>query len=152
MSSLIHKLKTTYPDLIFIEAEHFSWSPSEKKIFYDPKKAHASHLLLHELSHALLDHHEYRRDVELIAMETAAWEKAKTYADTYNVRFDENVIQDHLDTYRDWLHARSSCPNCSANGYQVEAALYTCPACSHRWKVNEARLCGLKRYSLSPTK
>lgn len=148
MSSLIHKLKIDYPDIAFVEAEQFSWSPSERTVFYDRGQANATHLLLHELSHALLDHREYKRDIELVAMETAAWENARSYADDYNVRFKETVIQDHLDTYRDWLHARSTCPHCSANGYQTEASQYQCLACSHTWRVNEARLCGLKRYSL----
>jgi len=149
MSSLIHKLKTTYPDIHFIEAEQFSWSPTTKTISYNRGVAHAPLLLLHELSHASLDHREYRRDIELVAMETAAWEQAKLHAEENNVRMLENVVQDHLDTYREWLHARSTCPNCSANGYQVEAFLYQCPACSHNWKVNEARICALRRYSLT---
>lgn len=149
MSSLIHKLKTTYPEIAFVRAEQFSWSPSDRTVFYVMGQTYSTHLLLHELAHALLEHREYRRDIELIAMETAAWEKAKTYADEYNVRFKEDVIQDHLDTYRDWLHARSTCPNCSANGYQIEKFHYECPACSHQWKVNEARLCALRRYSLT---
>lgn len=151
MSSLIHKLKTAYPDISFIEAEQFSWSPTTRTVFYSRDVPNAPHLLLHELSHALLDHNTYRRDVELIAMETAAWEKAKEYATTYNVRFNETVIQDHLDTYRDWLHARSTCPECSANGYQTEAFHYECPACLHKWKVNEARLCALRRYGATST-
>lgn len=147
MSSLIHKLKTTYTDISFVEAEQFSWSPSNKTVFYTTSTPNASHLLLHELSHALLGHHDYRRDIELVAMETAAWEKAKEYAETFKVRLSENAIQDHLDTYRDWLHARSSCPECSANGYQTEAFHYECPACLHKWRVNEARLCALRRYN-----
>lgn len=152
MSSLIHKLRTTFPDISFIEAEQFSWSPTTHTISYNRKLPHASLLLLHELSHASLGHADYRRDIELIAMETAAWQKAKEHAETYSVRVQENVIQDHLDTYRDWLHARSSCPNCSANGYQIERFLYECPACTHTWKVNEARLCALRRYSATPTR
>ncbi len=147
MSSLIHKLKTTHTDLTFVEAEQFSWSPTTKTISYNRELPHATLLLLHELSHASLEHREYRRDIELIAMETAAWEKAKQHAEEYNIRMQDTVIQDHLDTYREWLHARSTCPNCSANGYQAEAFLYECPACSHTWKVNEARLCALRRYS-----
>lgn len=148
MSSLIHKLKASYPDFSFVKAEHFSWSPETQTIFYDPSQANATHLVLHELSHGILGHRQYRRDIELVAMETAAWEKAREYADEYNVRFKEPIIQDHLDTYRDWLHARSTCPQCSANGYQTKAFEYECPACTHKWRVNEARLCGLKRYSL----
>jgi hypothetical protein len=148
MSSLIHKLKTTYTTIKFTEAREFSWSPSTRTVFYIPGKAHGTHLLLHELSHALLDHREYRRDIELVAMETAAWEKAKELAKEYNVRIIEHVVQDHLDTYREWLHARSTCPRCSANGYQAEAFKYECAACSHKWRVNEARLCALRRYDL----
>jgi hypothetical protein len=147
MSSLIHKLKTTYTDISFVEAEQFSWSPSTKTVFYNTSVPNATHLLLHELSHGLLGHRTYRRDIELVAMETAAWEKAREYAETFNVRLSENAIQDHLDTYRDWLHARSSCPECSANGYQTEAFHYECPACLHKWRVNEARLCALRRYN-----
>jgi Zn finger protein HypA/HybF involved in hydrogenase expression len=149
MSSLIYKLKSTHTDIHFHEDEEFLWSPTTRTIFYNKSLAHAPLLLLHELSHALLDHREYKRDIELVAMETAAWEKVKIIADGYNVRVYETVIQDHLDTYREWLHARSSCPHCSANGYQTEKSIYTCPACSHVWKVNEARICALRRYSLS---
>jgi Uncharacterized Zn-ribbon-containing protein involved in phosphonate metabolism len=148
MSSLIHKLKTVHPDISFVEAEQFSWSPTTRTILFNRGIPHAPLLLLHELSHASLDHREYRRDIELIAMETAAWEKAKEHAQEYKVRVYEAVIQDHLDTYREWLHARSSCPNCSANGYQSETLQYECPACAHTWKVNEARLCALRRYSV----
>lgn len=150
MSSLIHKLKTEFPTLAFIEAEQFSWSPATKTVFYNRGQAHAPALLLHELSHALLEHREYRRDIELIAMETAAWDEAQRHAEAYKVRLEESMVQDHLDTYRDWLHARSTCPRCSANGYQTEASHYECAACAHCWRVNEARLCALRRYSASP--
>lgn len=149
MSSLIHKLKTSHPNISFVASEQFSWSPSKKTVFYDRQTPNAASLLLHELSHALLGHKEYRRDIELVAMETAAWEKAKLLADELSIRLKEDAVQDHLDTYRDWLHGRSTCPECSANGYQTAASSYACPACSHTWKVNEARTCALRRYSTS---
>lgn len=152
MSSLIHKLKTDYPTLIFFESDQFSWSPVTHTVSYDPELPHASALLLHELSHGLLDHREYKRDVELLAMEAAAWEKAKELAEHYSVKLSEHVIQTHLDTYRDWMHARSTCPECTATGYQDSPAHYTCPACAHEWRVNEARLCGLKRYTVTHAK
>lgn len=148
-SSLIHKLKSDYPDITFFETDQFSWSPTTKTIHYSTDLPHASQLLLHELSHALLTHTEYQRDVQLLAMETAAWEKAKELADTYRVRLSEDVIQDHLDTYRDWMHHRSTCPECTATGYQTAQQQYACPACTHAWRVNEARICGLKRYKIS---
>lgn len=146
--SLILKLQTAYPDFSFVEGRQFSWSPADQTITYNLKEPYAFLLLLHELSHALLDHREYRRDVELIAMETAAWDEAKKYAKEYGIEVNEDAVQDHLDTYREWLHARSTCPECSATGYQARASLYECPACTHTWRVNEARLCALRRYSL----
>lgn len=146
ISSLIHKLKTDFPAYSFVQDSYFSWSPSTTTIHFSPKLNNAGALVLHELSHALLDHHGYESDVSLLAMESAAWEKARELAETYSVKVTEPVVQDHLDTYRDWMHARSTCPACTATGYQVKASLYTCPACQHEWRVNEARLCGLKRY------
>jgi hypothetical protein len=153
MSSLIHKLKTTHPDIAFVQGEEFLWSPSNRTIFYNPEAPQASLLLLHEFSHSVLDHHTYNRDVELIAMESAAWEHAATLAEEYAVRFNDDVVQDHLDTYREWLHARSLCPECTANGYQTTTNTYQCPACLHQWRVNEARICALRRYKVQiPTR
>ena len=153
MSSLIHKLKTTHPDIAFVQGEEFLWSPSNRTIFYNPESPQASLLLLHEFSHSVLDHHTYNRDVELIAMESAAWEHAATLAEEYTVRLNDDVVQDHLDTYREWLHTRSLCPECTANGYQTTANTYQCPACLHQWRVNEARICALRRYKVqTPTR
>lgn len=150
MPWLINALTARHPELHFSPGKQFAWSPTEATIVYNENLEHAPALLLHELSHATLGHHEYRRDVELVAMETAAWEEAKRHATQYDITLSEDVIQDHLDTYRDWLHARSTCPRCSANGYQTEAFRYECPACAHRWRVNEARLCALRRYDDTP--
>lgn len=152
ISSLIHKLKTDYPDLIFFETDYFSWSPLTKTVSYTTSQPHAAALLLHELSHALLDHQEYTRDIQLLGMETAAWEMARQLADQYRIKIHEDTLQNHLDTYRDWMHARSTCPDCTATGYQTKPYEYNCAACSHGWRVNEARLCGLKRYRLSTVK
>lgn len=151
MSSLTTRLKKDYPDLKFEKAAEFLWSPSRQTVFYANNEPAASALLLHELAHALLDHRGYKRDIELLSLETDAWQKAHQLGSTYGVIIDEEVVQDHLDTYRDWLNARSTCPNCSANGYQIDKQSYQCPACNHVWRVNEARSCGLKRYS-SPDK
>ena len=148
ISSLISNLQAQYPILHFVAGDDFRWSPAEATIFYNPDVTSGQPQLLHEVGHALLGHTSYQRDVELLALETDAWEKAEALAIPLAVTIDEDLKQDHLDTYRDWLHARSTCPACAANGYQDSATTYRCPACQHRWRVNEARLCGLKRYSL----
>lgn len=152
MSSLIHKLKSDYPAMTFFKSDDFAWSPSIRTVSYNPELPHAAALTLHELSHGLLDHTEYKRDIELIAFEVAAWEKARELAAKYHIDIPENVIEDSLDTYRDWMHARSTCPACSATGYQITRDSYACPACTHEWRVNEARLCALRRYKKKPTK
>ncbi|MES2630831.1 MAG: hypothetical protein V4611_02660 [Patescibacteria group bacterium] len=145
-SSLLHKLKTDYPEVHFVTGDTFAWVPETKTVFYVNDGPQSKALLLHEVSHGLLDHREYKRDIELLAMEAAAWEKAKELAKTYHFPISEAVAEDHLDTYRDWLHARSTCPECTAIGYQTSRDTYSCPACNTEWRVNEARVCELRRY------
>lgn len=155
MSQLIKKLSNAHPTITFSKSDRFVWLPSTRTISYDASIDGAPLLLLHELAHALLQHHAYTRDVELVAMESAAWEKAVAYVAEnseqlpgISLQLSDDIVQNHLDTYRDWLHARSTCPVCSATGYQVSRDTYACPACSHRWRVNEARICALRRYSV----
>lgn len=126
-ASLIPRLKTDYPQFLFKKASHFLWSPGEQAIYYTAEAKGCS-FLLHELSHGLLRHMAYNYDVELIAMERAAWDKASKLAELYNVIIDDTVIQSTLDTYRDWLHSRSTCPNCQAIGLQVKKRVYSCLA------------------------
>jgi len=141
---LAHKLKVDFPSFCFVADQGFIWSPNEQTIFYDADSRDTASLL-HEMSHALLRHQDYTRDIELIEMERDAWEYAKTLGEKYKVPIQENDIQDALDTYRDWLHSRSLCPTCKATGLQTKKYLYRCIACTTAWRVNDARTCGLKR-------
>lgn len=144
---LIDKLIQDFPDIHFAPGEAFSWSPDTSTVFYAEVQPETAPLLIHELAHGVLGHHTYSRDVELLALESDAWEKAKLIARTYDISIDEDEVQDSLDTYREWMHARSTCPNCEATGYQTGPKSYQCIACSHSWRVNEARTCQLRRYS-----
>ena len=148
MSSLLQSAARLYPHVTFTAGERFSWDPATKTIFYALDEPGADILFLHELGHAALEHAGYSRDIELLTMERAAWDEAAKVAVNLDssVVFDEDFIEEHLDTYRDWLHARSACPTCTATGYQTSSNSYECPACHGSWRVNEARLCGLKRY------
>ncbi len=146
--SLLRKLNKKYPHFIFTEALDFSWSPGNKTVYFAPKHPEANVLLLHELSHGLLGHATYQRDVELLGMERAAWDKARALAVQHSIAINEETAESHLDTYRDWLHARSTCPECTATGLQISIKRYQCPACTHQWRVNEARICALRRYRL----
>lgn len=141
--SLISKLKKAYPQFDFQPGAKYAWSPVQKTIYYVADNNTAQ--LLHELSHAVLVHSNYRRDVELLAMEREAWDTATSLAVPYGLHISNDTVQTTLDTYRDWLHARSTCPSCRATGLQTKKITYTCVACRHTWDVNEARICGLKR-------
>ena len=148
---LIQRVQSDYPDIIFAAGDEFHWSAPTKTIQYNPALPSASEQLLHELSHAILRHTHYTKDIDLIGMERDAWEHARHVAPTYDFAISDDTIQDALDSYRDWLHARSTCPGCQATGIQTKQQAYRCLACHQQWNVNEARLCALRRYT-SPTK
>lgn len=144
-TTLLSRLKTDYPQFSFKPSDNFLWSSSDNTIYYDDKNDNKHAFLLHELSHALIGHSNYDSDIQLIAIERQAWDRAKDLATSYGVTISDQIIQSTLDSYRDWLHARSTCPDCKATGLQIENN-YVCPACNHRWHVNEARTCALRRY------
>lgn len=143
--SLAKKLKQDFPDIHFkIADDPCAWTANKRQISYNEDTSMAE--LLHELGHALLDHSSYMRDIELLRIERDAWEYATTIlGPKYNISIDEETIEVALDTYRDWLHSRSSCPNCGLNGIQDTSASYRCIQCHERWSVNDARTCQLKR-------
>ena len=127
---LIEILKKDYPELRFKEGDKFAFRPP-RTIRYNLAKEYADLLLLHEVSHAVLGHQDFRMDVERLKMEKEAWEKACELAQQYGVKIDENLIQDELDTYRDWLHQKSRCPNCGLTRFQTSDSRYHCPRCEN---------------------
>lgn len=135
-----------HPQFRFQLSDDFYWSSSNNTIYYTTEGEHCPELLLHELSHAILKHCSFSFDIELIAIERQAWDYAKKLALSYKVEISDNFIQDQLDTYRDWIHDRSTCPKCKANGLQNTKSSYQCIACKSEWTVNDARERQLKRY------
>ena len=145
--SLSEQLVANYGlDASILKGETFSWDHLTRTITFNATEQYAIDYFLHEASHALLKHQFYSSDIELLSMERAAWDKARDIGSLLGVTITDEVIEASLDTYRDWLHARSLCPHCDATGIQIEANGYSCLACYHRWKVNEARACALRRY------
>lgn len=152
ITSLVAKLEIDYPAYHFNKSREFRWSPAEQTIFYDGQSNDFASLL-HELAHAVLGHSHYLRDVELLGMERVAWEHAATtLAPLYGVTVTTDTIEDALDTYRDWLHARSTCPHCDAVGIQIKDHPYRCVTCFTQWKVNDARSCALRRWKIPKQK
>lgn len=143
MISIVNQLRIDYPNITFKKAQIFHWSPIDSTVYYADTFDYAQ--LLHETGHALLNHRAFDRDITLLAMERDAWQKASEIAPCYGVILEENTIETALDSYRDWLHSRSTCPKCSTTGVQSTKNSYTCPACLTIWRVNDARIGQLKR-------
>ncbi len=137
-------LKKHLPHVIYEPGESFFWSPKHQKITYDSTpRANDSAIwaLLHESAHAILNHQKYSFDIDLLLLEVEAWDKAKDLAQELGVNIDENHIQDCLDTYRDWLHQRATCPRCSTVSLQSDSAQYNCHNCQASWTVSSSRFC-----------
>lgn len=142
MEKILKALKRDLPSVNFTAGNTFRWSPADTTVTYkdtNDAKAHLS--LLHEASHALLGHQNYSDDLDLLMMEVEAWERARRLAAEFGITADQEYIQDRLDTYRDWLHQRSTCPRCSTVSLQVSSTDYQCHNCSAMWQVSTSRFC-----------
>jgi hypothetical protein len=148
MEALITRLQVDFPVYTFEPAEEASWSSHRQCITYtlhDESKGVWS--VLHEVGHAVLNHTNYRSDAELLRMEAAAWDQALVIAERYDVVIPQYHRESCLDTYRDWLHRRSTCPNCNSHGLQQPDKYYRCLNCQQKWQVSPNRFC--RPYRLS---
>jgi hypothetical protein len=142
MEKLVDALRRDYPHITFREADVASWSHERREVSYCPDE-HDTGVwsVLHELGHALLGHRSYESDINLLQKEAEAWQKAVSVAEHYQLVIASDHIQNCLDTYRDWLHKRSTCPTCGSHGLQQSKTLYCCLNCRDTWKVSSARFC-----------
>lgn len=155
MSTLNKQLKikdivSLFPELKFEIGKNLSWNPLTKSITL-PKKDSEELVygLIHEIAHAKLAHNTFLNDIELIKMEREAWNKACEIAqDKFELKINNDYIEDCLDSYRDWLYRRSLCPRCALSGFQVNDHEYSCPHCLIDWRVPVSRLCTVKRQIL----
>ena len=141
---LLETLKADFPAFDFVEASRFSWHAGRKNISYKALKkddVHGAWALLHEVGHAQLTHEDFSTDIELLKMEVAAWEEAKELAQKYCLDIDEDYVQSCIDSYRDWLHLRSTCPSCYNRSLQSSRTTYHCLNCGTDWSVTRNRLC-----------
>ena len=146
---LLERIQADFADIGFVAGERFEWQPAKRTVIYDRDDPFFDAHLLHELGHAVLGHADYDRDIDLITMERDAWQHARLeLSPRYGVAIPSDILHYDMDTYRDWLHARSTCPACSSNGIQIKQRQYKCVTCRNVWKVNEARSCQLRRYKL----
>jgi hypothetical protein len=148
ITSLLPIIKADYPNISFIQGDNFAWSPHEKSVTYNDSEEHAAWALLHEVAHADLGHKHYQSDVALLKLEVNAWVRAREIAKNYDITIDEDHIQDCLDTYRDWLHKRASCPECNVVSLQQKTGVYKCFNCQSQWRVPSSPLCKVVRVRL----
>lgn len=141
--ALLEQLTSDFPTLTFRPSDRFYWAPEKRTVYYSD--ATNTTQLLHEAAHGALNHRDYEFDIELLAIERDAWAHAKALAKRYAATFSDEQHHAAMESYRDWMHARSTCPSCQASGVQTAKHRYQCLACLSSWLVNDARLCGLKR-------
>ena len=147
LKKLLSQFAQDFPTLTFVESQKSYWDPNTNTIYYrhnDSDKMTAWSIV-HELGHQSLGHLKYRTDLELVEMEVAAWQAAKNIARTYKLDIDDSYIEDCLDTYRDWLHERSTCPTCTLNGVEKIPGTYRCINCRGIWHVSRSRFCRIYR-------
>lgn len=142
--SILEDIKPFIKDAVLSPGENFLWSPKDRTVVYDEAKLAeqtGQWSLIHEVAHAALNHQTYESDFELLQLEVAAWEEAKQLASKLRIYIEENYIEDCLDTYRDWLHQRSTCPTCGGAGLQHDHREYRCHNCMSTWHVTTSRFC-----------
>lgn len=139
-----HSITAAFPDIGFAQSDSFFWSPRTQTVHYNPiveDSDRGAWMLIHEISHAKLAHTTYRDDFELLQLEVAAWDEARRISKELNIVIDEDHIQDCIDTYRDWLHKRSTCPTCRTVSLQQSDLTYQCHNCHNSWTVSNSRFC-----------
>jgi hypothetical protein len=152
-NQLLLTLSSLFPEINIRPAKNFSWSPKDSTVFFSKEHlVHSDHgklALLHEVGHGILRHSNYSSDVDLILKEVGAWQQARALAEQLGIVFDADHVEDCLDTYRDWLHKRSTCPTCLSNALQSDSHTYQCFNCNQLWHVSVSRFC--RSYRLKST-
>lgn len=141
VKTFITKLRRDFPEFKFKPGPQDHWSPKTNTITYKSSVSlkETQFSVLHELAHAKLGHTTYHNDFELLKLESLAWELAAKIGKKYAIKISADHIQDCLDTYRDWLHARSRCPTCGVHVLQKDPHHYHCFNCHTEWKVTSGR-------------
>lgn len=143
-NKLIKQCKSDF-SYTFLQGNIFKWS-SKKQYIMHPRISSWEDFwtLLHEIAHAELDHFDFCFDVELLDIETKAWVYAvEVLAPRYKTTISQDFIEDNLDTYREWVHQRSTCPNCRQNGIQPKTGTYQCINCKCLWSAKSGITCVL---------
>ena len=130
---LLDRLKHDYPEVRFVRGEKFLFRPP-RTIVLAGGESNDSLLILHEMGHYLCGHRDFTTDARRIKMEREAWTRARDLCVYYGVEYDEGIVEQELDTYREWLDKKSRCPSCGLTRFQTPDGDYHCPRCN-RFKL-----------------
>ena len=130
--SLLERLSRDYPNLKFVEGARFSFRPPKTIVIGPDEGEKTPMLLFHELGHALSKKYSYALKIERLKIEVAAWQAGKEAYQKYPELppWDDEFVEDALDTYRDWLHNKSICKTCGLTMYQTPDKSWLCPFCN----------------------
>jgi hypothetical protein len=147
----IKQIVEDFPQITFNESGDFYYSAKENSVFYNKSSLITEaglFQLLHELGHATSRHHHFESGIELLKMESQAWHKAEQIAHQYDLKIPSGLIEHCIDSYRDWLHLRSRCPECGNIGAETEICNYSCFNCKQKWSVplNQRSRCYRLKY------
>lgn len=137
MGDLITSLKQDFPDFHFTYGKRFSFRPPKTIVIGPDEGTKTPLLIFHELGHALSGQYIYKTAIERLKIESLAWNEGKKAYEKcltsgrYSLPpWDEEFVEENLDTYRDWLHAKSKCKTCGLTMYQGADKKWLCPFCS----------------------
>ena len=125
---LVEAAKQDFPELRFVQGRKFAFRPP-RTVVIGEVETNDSLLFLHELGHVVSGHQSFSTGVKRLKMEAEAWAKARELAERYEVEWDEEVAQEELDSYREWLHRKARCPKCGLTRYQTPDGVFHCPQC-----------------------
>lgn len=132
MGDLITSLKQDFPDFYFTYGKRFSFRPPKTIVIGPDEGEKTPMLLFHELGHALSHQYSYKTAVERLKIESIAWSEGKKAYQNYHSLppWDDDFVEENLDTYRDWLHTKSKCKACGLTMFQNQDGTWECPYCS----------------------
>lgn len=142
-ATFLAKVKADYPEYRFVPGKRFSFRPPKTIVFpqhrdllddttntkSDIDRSFFPLLLLHEIGHAISQKFIFDTEIERLRIETIAWEEARKLCSRYGVEYDTELVQTELDSYRDWLHQKSRCPECGLTRFQTPDGAWHCPKC-----------------------
>ena len=132
------EILTQYPQYEFVQSDEFLFDAADDIIYYskpDLDHEQGQIALLHEVSHAELNHFDYSSDLELVVMECRAWQRTRELAEVHELSIDEVYISDCLGGYSTWLEDRATCPDCQNFSLQTSDDTYHCFRCCTRWRI-----------------